>query len=96
MKIEDFTLWASTYIKERNWTIPVTVYEEFVRVGVDWPGVKSYDNYSIQEILDADTGPRIEMLKVTVKLNLERLRVRLESLSQAEKMKQDIRKKLGG
>ena len=93
MDITEFVLWAQTYILEQGWNIPVNYHiTGFVRIGVAYGSIKSYDDYSVTEINKSEP----EVLKRLVIFNLERLKIRLESLSKLEKIKREVTKLLDG
>jgi hypothetical protein len=101
MTVEQFTTWAEGYIRQKGWNVPVSIHTGFIRIGVPYQGMKSYDDYSVESILacnpnDPLLGKDNSKLQITVRMNLERLYSVLETRSRIEKMQKEIRKKMGG
>jgi hypothetical protein len=104
MTVEQFTTWAESYIKQQGWNVPVSIHPGYIRIGVAYQGMRSYDDYSVESILACDPnnpllGRDNSKLQITVRMNLERLYSVLETRSRIEKMQSRIReqiKKNGG
>ncbi len=101
MTVEQFVHWAEGYIKSKGWNVPVSIHTGFVRIGVPYQNLKSYDDYSVRSILDCNPNDPIlgkdnSKLQITVRMNLERLYSTLETLSRVEKIKETIRRNMGG
>ena len=89
MTVLEFTDWAQEYISSKGWNIPVTVCQgSYVRIGVFIGAVKAYDDYSVESIKSMSESA----LKELTKMNLFRLKARLEALSRSEKIVKETRK----
>ena len=98
MEVSAFVKWSMDYIKSEGWNIPVTTFSDTIRIGVkiaEYSYPKPYDEYSIQSIYDAKTIDEQRKLKSLVKFNLERMRIRLKSIDEYEKMRREIREQFG-
>lgn len=99
MEILSFTHWASEYIYEKGWRVPVLICQGgYIRIGIEvssFSRMKTYDDYPVDSIIKADTPEKEAKLKMLVKVNLDRLYTSLKALHRQEEMKDEVRKQLG-
>jgi len=99
MKIDDFVKETENYIKDQGWNIPVLVFNDVIRVGIDIPELLpliTFKDYSKTEILEAKS-PKIKAILLNrMVTELIILREKLRAAKETEKITKEVNELLKG